>query len=55
VTAGSYTILSIENGWDLDWSQPNVIAAYAKGGRLIQVGGQTGPIKISGAIDVQPR
>jgi hypothetical protein len=50
-----YTILAIENGWDLDWSQPNVIAAYAKRGRAIQVGNQTGPIKVAEAIEVQPR
>jgi hypothetical protein len=55
VTAGSYTILAIENGWDLDWSQPNVIGAYAKRGRAIQVGNQTAPIKVAEPIEVQPR
>ena len=33
VIPGSYTLLAIENGWDLDWSQPGVIAAYLKRGR----------------------
>ncbi len=55
VTAGSYTILAIENGWDLDWSQPNVIAAYAKHGRTIQVGNQTAPIKVAESIELQSR
>ena len=26
VAPGSYTLVAIENGWDLDWSQPGVIA-----------------------------
>jgi hypothetical protein len=42
VVPGSYTILAIENGWDLDWSQPGVIAVYAAHGRAIEVGGQEG-------------
>ncbi len=38
VIPGSYTVLAIENGWDLDWSQPEVIAAYVKHGKKIEVG-----------------
>jgi hypothetical protein len=41
VVPGTYTILAIENGWDLDWSQPNVISAYVPHGRRIEVGSQT--------------
>jgi hypothetical protein len=28
VVPGLYTVLAIDNGWELDWSQPAVIAAY---------------------------
>jgi hypothetical protein len=36
---GSYTLLAIEEGWDLDWSRADVIAPYLKRGRQIEVGG----------------
>lgn len=42
VVPGSYTVVAIEKGWDLDWSQANVIAAYMKGGQTIEVGNQKG-------------
>ena len=56
VVAGSYTILAIENGWELDWSQPGVIAVYAKHGRKIEVGSQPGqPLNIAEPIEVQSK
>ena len=30
VVPGSYSLIAIENGWELDWSQSTVIAAYAE-------------------------
>lgn len=53
VVPGSYTLVAIENGWDLDWSQPDVIAAYAKHGRVIEVGNQNN--RVAEPIEVQPR
>jgi len=56
VIPGSYTVLAIENGWDLDWSQPGVIRAYLKHGRPIEVGNQGGrPIDLREAIEVQAK
>lgn len=56
VVPGSYTILAINDGWDLDWSQPAVISAYLKGGRSIDVGSQSGrPMNLSEAIEVQSK
>jgi Carboxypeptidase regulatory-like domain len=56
VVPGSYTLLAIENGWDLDWSQPDVIAAYMKPGRVIEIGNQTGhPLTLAEAIEVQSK
>jgi Carboxypeptidase regulatory-like domain len=53
---GSYTVLAIENGWDLDWSQPAVIAAYLKHGRTIQIGSSPGrPMNLSEAVEVQSK
>jgi hypothetical protein len=56
VVPGSYTLLAIENGWDLDWSQPGVIAAYLKHGRKIEVGNQGGgAMNVAEAIEVQSK
>ena len=38
VIPGSYTIVAIENGWDLDWAEPAVLAAYLKHGQPLEVG-----------------
>jgi hypothetical protein len=56
VVPGSYTVLAINDGWDLDWSQPSVIAAYLKWGRTIEVGGQSGrPVDVAEGIEVQSK
>jgi hypothetical protein len=56
VVPGSYTVLAIENGWDLDWSQPAVISAYLKHGRIIQIGSSSGrPVNLSEAVEVQSK
>ncbi len=57
VIPGSYTLLAIENGWDLDWSQPGVIASYLKRGRRIriEIGNQTGGRMSVEAIEVQSK
>jgi hypothetical protein len=56
VVPGSYTLLAIENGWDLDWSQPAVIVAYLSHGRTIEVGDQVGrTINLADAVDVQSK
>lgn len=56
VVPGSYTVVAIENGWDLDWSQPGVIAAYRKHGRTIQIVGQVGqPMNVAEPIEVQSK
>jgi hypothetical protein len=56
VVPGSYTVLAIENGWDLDWSQPGVISAYVNRGRTIEVGNQFGhTMKLPDAVEVQSK
>jgi uncharacterized surface anchored protein len=53
VAPGSYTLVAIENGWDLDWSQPGVIAVYAKHGRAIQITNTPGkPLRVDAPVDV---
>jgi hypothetical protein len=54
VIPGSYTIVAIENGWDLDWSRPSVIAVYAQHGQAVTVDDRPGrPIHLAEAVAVQ--
>jgi hypothetical protein len=55
VPPGVYTVLAIENGWDLNWAEPDVIGAYVTHGRSVDVGNQSGrPMKLED-IEVQSR
>ena len=38
VSPGSYTVIAIEDGWDLDWAKPAVLARYGRGGQNLAVG-----------------
>jgi len=54
VVPGPYTVLAIEDGWDLNWSQPGVIAAYLGQGRTIEVGSRVGrTMNLAEAVEVQ--
>ena len=56
VVPGPYTLFAIENGWDLDWSRPEVIASYFKNGVPIKIGNDAGPsVDLPRAIEVQSR
>jgi len=56
VVPGSYTIVAIENGWDLDWSRPGVIAHYAEHGKTVTVSnGAQGSMQVPDAVEVQAR
>jgi hypothetical protein len=55
VVPGFYSLVAIENGWDLDWSQPAVIAVYAKHGRAIEVRDSGKPLNLTEAIRVQSK
>ena len=56
VIPGAYTIVAIENGWDLDWSRAAVIAQYAKHGQAVTVTEHTqSSMHLSDPVEVQPR
>jgi hypothetical protein len=56
VVPGSYTLLAIENGWDLDWAKPGVIGVYLKHGRKIEVGSQSWrPMNVKDGVEVQSK
>ena len=37
VTPGKYTVLALENGWDLEWSKPEVLKPFLGAGEPVQV------------------
>jgi protocatechuate 3,4-dioxygenase beta subunit len=56
VIPGTYTIVAIANGWDLDWSRPGVIANYAKHGQTITVTHDAqSSMHLTDPVEVQPR
>jgi hypothetical protein len=56
VAPGRYTVVAIEGGWALDWSQPEVIGRYLKRGIAVTVTGDSGKvIHLSEPVPVQSR
>jgi len=54
VIPGSYTVCAIENGWDLDWAKPAVIAYYCQHGRPLVVTDRTeGTMRLADTVEVQ--
>jgi hypothetical protein len=51
---GPYTVIAIENGWDLDWSKPAVIAHYGAHGQKLMVGGSQ-TIQLPNPVEIQPK
>jgi len=41
VIPGTYTVVAIENGWDLEWAQPGVLAQYLKRGQTVEAEGRS--------------
>jgi len=37
VVPGRYTLLAIEDGWDLEWADPAVLQRYIAGGESVQI------------------
>jgi len=56
VIPGSYTVIAIENGWDMEWAEPAVVAQYLKRGQAVDVGnGSTKTMHLADAVEVQAR
>jgi len=54
VIPGEYSIVAIDDGWDLDWAEPSVIAAYLPKGQTIEVGAQiSGTMHLPDTVKVQ--
>jgi Carboxypeptidase regulatory-like domain len=55
VIPGTYTIVAIEDGWDLDWASPGVIASYSQHGKTLTVGGNKGSMRVQEPVEVLPK
>jgi hypothetical protein len=56
VVPGSYTLIAIENGWDLDWSRPEIVAPYRKRGQPVEISSKaSGTVQVKEVIEVQPK
>jgi hypothetical protein len=56
VIPGTYTVIAIADGWDLDWSQAAVIAHYAtKGQPLVIPAHSDHSLKLPAPVEVQPK
>jgi hypothetical protein len=54
VSPGTYTVIAIENGWDLDWAKPAVLAHYGRHGQTVVVGAHAkGTMRLSGPVAVE--
>jgi hypothetical protein len=55
VVPGDYTIVAIDNGWDLAWARSEVISPYVAGGTAVHVPEAAGPlIRLNAPIPAQP-
>jgi len=34
---GRYTLMAIEDGWDLEWDDPDVLKKYLAGGESVEI------------------
>jgi hypothetical protein len=56
VAPGDYTVVAIENGWELDWSEPAVIGYYAQHGQPVTVAaGREGSQHLTLRVQVQAK
>jgi len=56
VIPGTYSITAIQDGWDLEWSKPGVIGAYAKRGQTLTVPPNAGgTVHVALPVEVKAR
>jgi 5-hydroxyisourate hydrolase-like protein (transthyretin family) len=56
VAPGQYTVVAIEDGWELDWERPEVMGRYLPGGISVTVTESSGKLlRLSHEVPVQSR
>jgi len=56
VAPGKYTVIAVEDGWDLDWAKPAVLAHYIGHGQALTVEPHaSGTQRLSNPVEVEPK
>ena len=56
VVPGQYTVVAIQDGWTLDWAQPQVIGSYLPKGVAVTITENSGKlVRLSEPVPVQAR
>jgi Carboxypeptidase regulatory-like domain len=56
VSPGTYTVIAIANGWDLDWAKPAVLAHYGRHGQTLVVGEKAkGTMRLPAPVEVETK
>lgn len=55
VVPGEYTLVAIEDGWTLDWANPEVISHYLERGQKVTVPMHRKEMALPEAVEVQPK
>ena len=56
VLPGAYTVVAMNDGWDLDWGKSAVIGRYLAHGRAVGVSDDAGGVvHLPDAVEVQPK
>ena len=56
VSPGSYSVIAIEDGWDLDWAKPAVLAHYGRNGQPMTVAvHEKGTVHLTAPVAVEPK
>lgn len=56
VVPGSYTVIAIEDGWDVDWSVPAVLARYTPRGERLTISPKAQAlVSLPEPVELQPR
>jgi 5-hydroxyisourate hydrolase-like protein (transthyretin family) len=55
VVPGQYTLIAIEDGWELEWAREGVLQKYLAQGMQLDIREDTSKIDLSEAIEVQAR
>jgi hypothetical protein len=56
VAPGQYTLVAIQDGWSLDWWQPELMARFLPGGTAVTITGKSGSLmRLPATVAVQVR
>jgi hypothetical protein len=56
IQPGTYTIVAVEDAWEVEWLQPGVLARYAQHGQELTIGPlMRGTVHLPEPVEVQPK